>query len=126
MRIVLLKGVDSPEHDGERGFIFYTNLESRKAVELTVHPVAAACFYWKSMGRQLRIEGYVKQVEPEEADHYFACRPRGSQNRCLGLTTVEILESRSVLMAQVKAVEAHHAGRSIPRPDFWSDFVSCL
>src|SRR5260370_4184105 len=73
-RVVLLKGVDA------RGFVFYTNLESRKSTELLANPYAGLCFLWKSLNRQVRIEGVVEAVEAAEADAYFATRPRDSQN----------------------------------------------
>src|ERR1700739_2003330 len=69
-RAVLLKGLDA------RGFVFYTNLESRKSTELFVNPHAALCFLWKSINRQVRVEGPIEQVDDDEADEYFASRPR--------------------------------------------------
>lgn len=72
-RMVLLKGVD------DAGFVFYTNLESRKGGELAANPQAALCFHWKSLRRQVRVEGAVESVDSAEADAYFASRPRGSR-----------------------------------------------
>ena len=115
-RVVLLKGFD-PE-----GFVFYGNLESRKFRELRAQPWAALNFHWKPLGRQVRIEGKVTQVADQEADAYFATRPRGSQIGAWASRQSEPLPSRATLEAAVRDVEARHAGGEVPRPPFWSGF----
>jgi pyridoxamine 5'-phosphate oxidase len=117
VRAVLLKGVDS------RGFVFYTNLESRKAGELFVNPHAAVCFHWKSLQRQVRAEGIVEQVTEDEADAYFASRPRGSQIAAWSSDQSRVLESREQLEKRVEMFTHRFADRSaILRPNFWSGF----
>src|SRR5512140_3251238 len=91
LRAVLLKAVDA------RGFVFYTNLESRKSDELFVNPHAALCFHWKSLQRQVRVEGVAEQVSEDEADGYFASRPRGSQIAAWASDQSRPLESRQQL-----------------------------
>jgi len=115
-RVVLLKGFDRD------GFVFYGNLESRKFRELRANPWAALNFHWKPLERQGRIEGRVTQVSDQEADAYFATRPRGSQIGAWASRQSEPLASRAVLEAAVREVEARHAGREIPRPPDWSGF----
>jgi pyridoxamine 5'-phosphate oxidase len=115
-RVVLLKGFDA------EGFVFYGNLESRKFRELRAHPWAALNFHWKPLGRQVRIEGKVTQVADQEADAYFATRPRGSQIGAWASRQSEPLPSRATLEAAVKDVEARYSGSEIPRPSFWSGF----
>jgi len=115
-RIVLLKGVD------DRGFVFYTNLGSRKATELTANPQAALCFYWPQMQQQVRVEGAVEAVAREEADAYFATRPRGSQLGAWISHQSQPLGSRLRLLRGYLESKARFAGRDIPRPDFWSGF----
>jgi len=115
-RVVLLKGFDRD------GFVFYGNLESRKFRELRANPWAALNFHWKPLERQVRIEGRVTQVSDQEADAYFATRPRGSQIGAWASRQSEPLASRAVLEAAVREVEARHAGREIPRPPDWSGF----
>lgn len=115
-RVVLLKGFDRD------GFVFYGNLESRKFRELRTNPWAALNFHWKPLERQVRIEGRVAQVSDQEADAYFATRPRGSQIGAWASRQSEPLASRAVLEAAVREVEARHAGREIPRPPYWSGF----
>ena len=115
-RVVLLKGFD---HDG---FVFYGNLESRKFRELRAHPWAALNFHWKPLERQVRIEGGVTQVSDQEADAYFATRPRGSQIGAWASRQSDPLPSRAVLEAAVEEVEARFAGKDVPRPPYWSGF----
>lgn len=117
LRAVLLKGVD------ERGFVFYTNLESRKAGELFVNPQAALCFHWKSLKRQVRAEGVAELVSEDEADGYFATRPRGSQIAAWASDQSRPLESRDLLEKRVDMFTRRFADRSaILRPNFWSGF----
>jgi pyridoxamine 5'-phosphate oxidase len=115
VRMVLLKDYD------ERGFVFYTNLESRKGRALATNPVAALLFYWKALGRQIRIEGPTEPVAAAEADEYYSSRPRGSRIGAWASVQSRPLESRSALKAQVKAVEDQYPGDTpIPRPPHWS------
>lgn len=116
VRIVLLKGVD------ERGFVFYTNFESRKGRELLAHPEAALCFHWQPLERQVRIEGRAEPVSAAEADAYFATRPRLSQIGAWASQQSETLVSDEVLEARVQEVEARFAARPVPRPPHWSGF----
>lgn len=113
-RVVLLKEFD------DRGFVFYTNLESRKTTELKRNPYAALCFYWESIHYQVRIEGSVEQVSDEEADAYFATRPRGSQIAAWASKQSSTLKDRSELEARFQELEKKFAGKEVPRPPFWS------
>lgn len=115
-RMVLLKA-----HD-ERGFVFYTNIESRKGHEIAVNPRAALLFHWKSIGRQVRIEGSVELVSPEEADAYFAMRARDSQIGAWASRQSRPLENRTVFEEQYEAVKARFEGEEVPRPDNWSGY----
>jgi pyridoxamine 5'-phosphate oxidase len=114
VRVVLLKGLD------ERGFVFYTNLESRKSTELTANPHAALCFLWKSLNRQVRVEGPVEQVEDDEADVYFATRPRDSQIGAWASDQSRPLESRDELVRRVETFARRFEGGTVPRPAYWS------
>jgi pyridoxamine 5'-phosphate oxidase len=117
LRAVLLKAADA------RGFVFYTNLESRKSGELFVNPHAALCFHWKSLMRQVRIEGLAEQVSEDEADSYFATRQRGSQIAAWASDQSRLLESRQQLEKRVEMFTNRFADRSaILRPNFWSGF----
>ena len=117
LRAVLLKSADP------RGFVFYTNLESRKSDDLFVNPHAALCFHWKSLRRQLRVEGVAEQVSEDEADGYFATRPRGSQIAAWSSDQSRPLESREQLDKRVDMFTRRFADRSaILRPNFWSGF----
>lgn len=113
-RMVLLKGFD------ERGFTFYTNLESTKGVELLASMKAAMCFHWKSLRRQVRLRGSVEMVEGAEADDYFASRPRGSRIGAWASKQSRPLESRFALEKAVAEYTARHAIGEIPRPPHWT------
>ncbi len=116
VRMVLLKG------HGPDGFVFYTNLESRKGVALAVHTRAALLFHWKSLRRQVRIEGAVEPVSAAEADAYFASRPRESRIGAWASDQSRPLSSRAELLKRIAAVTARHAVGEVPRPPHWSGF----
>lgn len=115
-RMVLLKDADSS------GFVFYTNLESRKGRELAANPQAALLFHWKSLRRQVRIEGPVSPVRSEEADAYFATRARGSQIGAWASDQSRPLEGRFQLEKRVAEVTTRHLIGTIPRPPHWTGF----
>ena len=115
-RIVLLRGVD------DRGFVFYTNYNSRKSKELEATPHAALTFFWLGLERQVRIEGQVSRVSPEESDAYFQTRPRGSQIGALASPQSEFLKSREALEENVRNVTASFEGKEIPRPSHWGGY----
>ncbi|MBV9750709.1 MAG: pyridoxamine 5'-phosphate oxidase [Acetobacteraceae bacterium] len=115
-RMVLLKGADA------RGFVFYTNRESRKGVELIANPHASLLFHWKSLRRQVRIEGEVQDVAEAEADAYFASRARVSRLGALASDQSRPLASRALFEARVRALDARYPGDSVPRPPHWSGF----
>jgi pyridoxamine 5'-phosphate oxidase len=115
-RVVLLKDFDA------RGFVFYTNYESRKGRELLAHPHAALLFYWAALERQVRIEGRVESVTPEEADAYFQSRARGSQIGAWASLQSQPLPSRQLLEARVDALSRQYEGKTVPRPPHWSGF----
>ncbi len=115
-RMVLLKSFD------EHGFVFYTNYHGRKGRELLGRPHAALCFYWGTIGIQVRIEGTVSKVSDEEADSYFASRARDSQLGAWASRQSEALESHAALDERVEKYRREFEGRNVPRPDFWSGF----
>jgi pyridoxamine 5'-phosphate oxidase len=115
-RQVLLK------HFDQDGFVFYTNLESRKGRQLAADPRACLNFYWRELGRQVIVEGRVEPVSDEEADAYFASRDRGSQIGAWASRQSRPLESMAALAREVAAMDREHSGRDVPRPPFWSGF----
>jgi pyridoxamine 5'-phosphate oxidase len=116
VRMVLLKGFD------ERGFVFYTNFESQKGQEILATEKAALCFHWKSLRRQVRVRGPVEQVSKEEADGYFASRPRDSRIGAWASQQSRPLESRFALETAVATYTARYAIGEVPRPPHWSGF----
>ncbi|MFZ0019701.1 MAG: pyridoxamine 5'-phosphate oxidase [Acetobacteraceae bacterium] len=115
-RIVLLKGTD------QRGFVFYTNKESRKGEELAANARAALLFHWKPLGRQVRIEGYVEHVADAEADAYYATRPRISRLGAWASDQSRALPDRAELERRLAANEARYPSDDIPRPPHWSGY----
>jgi pyridoxamine 5'-phosphate oxidase len=115
-RAILLKGVD------DRGFVFYTNKESRKAEELAANANVFLLFYWKSLGRQIRIEGTVENVTDAEADAYYASRPRISRLGAWASQQSRPLPERALLEQRLAEAEQHYPGDDIPRPDYWSGY----
>lgn len=116
VRMVLLKG------HGPDGFIFYTNFEGRKAGELLANPHAALLFHWKSLRRQIRIEGAVERVDDATADAYFATRSRDSQLGAWASDQSRPLPSRQVFMDRFEAEQARFEGGPVSRPPHWSGF----
>ena len=116
LRMVLLKGAD------DEGFVFYTNYESRKGEQLIARPKAALLFHWKSLRRQIRVEGDVEKVTEEEADAYFASRPRQSQIGAWASDQSRPLERRFQLEKRVARFAAKFAVGAVPRPPHWSGF----
>jgi pyridoxamine 5'-phosphate oxidase len=106
----------------ESGFVFYTNFESRKGRELRDARRAAMCFWWGPLYEQVRIEGRVERVSEEEADAYFATRPRGSQIGAWASRQSEPLGTRDELMAAFAEYEAQFRDREVPRPPYWSGY----
>ncbi len=115
-RAILLKGVDP------RGFVFYTNKQSRKSAELAANQHVALLFHWKSLGRQIRIEGVVEPVTDAEADAYFASRPRNSRLGAWASDQSHPLDDRLTLERRLAEYEAKYPGEDIPRPPYWSGY----
>jgi len=115
LRAILLKGVD------ERGFVFYTNKESRKGTELAANPNVALLFHWKSLGRQIRIEGSVEHVTDAEADAYYVTRPRNSRLGAWASQQSRPLERRAILEDRLAEMEQRFPDE-IPRPSYWSGY----
>ncbi len=116
VRMVLLKG------HGSDGFVFYTNAQSRKGGELAANPHAALLFHWKSLRRQIRIEGPLREVDAATADAYFASRSRDSQLGAIASDQSAPLAARSELIDHHSAAEAEFAGRDVIRPPHWTGF----
>ena len=115
-RIVLLKGYDP------RGFVFYTNYESRKGRELDENPRAALVFYWASLDRQVRIEGTVEKTTREESEVYFHSRPMGAQIGAWASRQSHVLPRREDLERTVREVEERFGGGEVPLPDSWGGY----
>jgi pyridoxamine 5'-phosphate oxidase len=113
VRIVLIRHVD------ERGFVFHTNYNSRKAAELGVNPRAALCFHWPTLEEQIRVEGAVERISAAESDAYFAGRPRGSQIGAWASDQSADLPSPESLRERTQEVEQRFAGRDVARPPHW-------
>lgn len=116
VRMVLLKEY------GRAGFTFYTNTESHKGQDLKDNPSAALLFYWKSLCRQVRIEGDVEPVSTAEADAYFATRPRDAQLGAWASKQSQPLDSRETLESRMAELAARFKGQSVPRPAHWSGY----
>ncbi|WP_234734378.1 pyridoxamine 5'-phosphate oxidase [Tellurirhabdus bombi] len=115
-RIVLIKGVD------ERGFSFFTNYQSRKGSEIAANPYAALTFFWPELERQIRIEGTIEKVSPEESDAYFASRPRGSQIGAWTSRQSSVISSREELEEQQNKIEKQFENQPVPRPEHWGGY----
>ena len=115
-RMVLMK------HADDSGFVFYTNLESRKGRSIAEHPRAGMTFHWQPLARQVRIRGAVKPVAPDEADAYFASRPRDSRIGAWASSQSRELASRETLEGRVASVRRSFEGGEVPRPPHWSGF----
>lgn len=116
VRMLLLKDVD------HRGLVFYTNVESRKAQQLSDNPRASACFWWPQLRQQVRFEGTVEVVSEREADDYFASRPRGSQIGAWASHQSSEISSRDGLIAVADSFSAKYKDRTVPRPPHWSGY----
>ena len=115
-RMVLLRGVD------QRGFVFYTNYESRKAAELAANPRAALVFWWGELQRQVRVEGRVERTSPEESAAYFATRPLGSRLSAWASPQSQVIPDRAVLERRVAELAAAYPGGDVPLPPFWGGY----
>lgn len=116
-RIVLLKGID------EKGFLFYTNYESRKGEELIENPQAALIFYWDTLHRQVRIEGKVEKASQKTSDDYFNKRPKGSQIGAWASPQSRMIDSRSILENNKASLNEKYADQDhLPRPKHWGGF----
>jgi pyridoxamine 5'-phosphate oxidase len=116
VRFVLVRGVDV------RGFAFYTNLTSAKAVQIQARPLAAAAFGWLQLHRQVRMRGRLERVSDAEADAYFASRPRGSRVGAWASPQSHVIADREALDALVRTIDARFPGEDVPRPDDWGGF----
>lgn len=115
-RVVLLRGID------ERGFLFYTNYESDKSLNLKENPFAALVFHWPLLSRQVRIEGSVEVLTDSESDEYFASRPRGNQLAAHASPQSRVVEDRQVLEERFEVIEKKFSGRDVVRPKNWGGY----
>jgi pyridoxamine 5'-phosphate oxidase len=115
-RVVLLKGFD------KRGFVFFTNYDSRKGREIAENPHAALCFYWDKLSRQVRIEGTIHRIDPVDSDTYFQSRPRNSQIGAWVSDQSTVVADRETLETREQAVLEQFAGKSVPRPPYWGGY----
>ncbi|NNF84212.1 MAG: pyridoxamine 5'-phosphate oxidase [Deltaproteobacteria bacterium] len=115
-RMVLLSSYN------RRGFVFHTNYESDKGVEITACPRAALLFWWETLNRQVRIEGAVERTTAEESDAYFAGRPRGAKLGAWASDQSRLLPLRETLEARFREIESRHEGASVPRPPHWGGY----
>lgn len=115
-RVCLLKDFD------EHGFVFYTNYNSRKGEQISENPRIALCFHWPSLERQVRIEGVAVKTTSEEADAYFATRPRGSQLGAWASNQSAVIPGRGDLEHRMREMEANHKDRAVPRPPHWGGY----
>lgn len=115
-RMMLLKGVD------QRGFVFFTNYDSRKGDELAANPRAALVFHWAILERQVRVEGRVERIAEEESEAYFRSRPRGSRIGAWASRQSAPLAERAELERQVREIEGRYPGEDVPLPPFWGGF----
>jgi len=113
---VLVRGADA------RGFVFFTNYDSRKGRELDANPRASLCFYWPTLDEQIRIEGNIERVAGDESDAYFVSRPRGSQLGAWASQQSGVLPSRETLEERYREIERRYEGQSVPRPPFWGGY----
>jgi pyridoxamine 5'-phosphate oxidase len=115
-RMVLLRGVD------QRGFVFYTNYESRKAAELAANPRAALVFWWGELQRQVRVEGPVERTSQEESAAYWRTRPPGSRLSAWASPQSQVIPGRAVLDERVAELAARHPDGDVPLPPFWGGY----
>jgi pyridoxamine 5'-phosphate oxidase len=116
VRIVFLRGVD------QRGFVFFTNYESRKARELEANPRAAVVFFWHELERQVRVEGCIERTSRAESDDYFRTRPKGARLGAWASPQSEVLDGPEVLDAQFRRLEQRYPGDEVPRPPRWGGY----
>jgi pyridoxamine 5'-phosphate oxidase len=116
-RIVLLKGFD------EKGFVFFTNYQSKKGKELEDNPHAALVFFWKELERQVRIEGGIEKISDEDSDTYYHSRPTGSRIGAWASPQSEVIENREVLESNYLALEKKFGNTHIPRPGHWGGYI---
>jgi pyridoxamine 5'-phosphate oxidase len=117
VRVVLCRGVDA------RGIRFFTNYESRKGLEISRNPHAAACFFWPILDAQVRVEGSVERLAAAESDAYFDQRPRGHRVSALVSAQSRPIESMEWLRARSRQIAAEYEGRDVRRPDFWGGYL---